>query len=67
MQGYVCDNVSFRVMWLFPHRLFYSLTQILQEELKKEKKNLALKARILQFNQLFSLFNEGDYCEISNY
>lgn len=40
MQSNVYDNTSFPVMWLFPHWLFSSVTQFLQEKnLKKEKKN----------------------------
>lgn len=61
----------------FPHHADVSTLAVLLrysiprgEELKKKKKKgkkLELKARILQLNQLFSCFNEGDYCEISNY
>lgn len=45
--------------------LYYSIPR--GGEIKKKIKKLELKARILQLNQLFSFFNEGDYCEISNY
>ena len=61
----------------FPHCVDVSTLAVLLsysiprgEELKKKKKKgkkLELKARILQLNQLFSYFNEDDYCEISNY
>lgn len=69
MLGCVDHNSSFPIVpsiSTLAVLLYYSIPK--GEELKKKKrKKLELKARILQLNQLFSFFNEGDYCEISNY
>lgn len=64
------DKASFSVMCHTGAPLYSSIPT--GEDLKKQKrrrksKKLALKARILQLNRLFSFFNEGEYCEISNY